>query len=126
MTGEAQNTRGRTTYTTPFCYTSSPSPDERGDLALRLGRGKGLTVGMIVVDQPPANEVLVILDVLVEAGELNHLHDDKAGEQCDDKEGGVDAALHHDLRGRERRRNEFILRQLSRITLLLFIMCLEM
>lgn len=57
---------------------------------------------MIVVDQPAANQVLIVLDVFVKAGELYHLHDDKAGEQGDDKQGWVDAALHHDLirRGR--------------------------
>lgn len=54
--------------------------------------------GVVVVDQPPPHQVLVVLDVLVEAGELNHLHDDKAGEQRDDKQGWVDASLHQDLK----------------------------
>ena len=53
---------------------------------------------MVVVNQPPPHQVLVVLDVFVEAGELYHLHDDKAGEQCDDKQGRVDASLHQDLK----------------------------
>lgn len=53
---------------------------------------------MVVVDQPPPHQVLVVLDVLVEASELNHLHHDKAGEQGDDKQCWVDTSLHQDLK----------------------------
>lgn len=54
--------------------------------------------GVVVVDQSPAHQVLVVLDVLVETCELDHLHDDEAGEKCDDQQCRVDTSLHQDLR----------------------------
>ena len=53
---------------------------------------------MVVVHQPSPHQVLVVLDMLIEASKLDYLHDDKAGQQGDDKQGGIDASLHQDLK----------------------------
>lgn len=74
-----------------------PSPEEGCDLTLLL-LGQRMGAGVVVVDESPANQVLVVLDVLIETCELNHLHDDEAGEECDDQQCRVDTSLHKDLR----------------------------
>lgn len=74
-----------------------PSPEEGCDLTLLL-LWQRMGAGVVVVDESPANQVLVVLDVLIETCELNHLHDDEAGEKCDDQQCRVDTSLHKDLR----------------------------